>query len=57
MGSIHIDMSAVSQSASLNVHALTGCFSVDEFRENLVALETELAPEEIEWLDLRRDER
>ena len=41
----------------LNIHTLIGCASGDELRANLEALEIGLTREEIEWLDLRRDER
>lgn len=39
----------------LNVFPLVGAASRDEFAENVHALELELAPEELAWLDLRQD--
>lgn len=41
----------------LNLFALVGSQSGDEFRANLVALHTVLSDSEMEWLDLRRAER
>ena len=43
-------------SHSLNVFALVGCRAGSEFKENTVALDVVLTPEEIAWLELRRDE-
>jgi aryl-alcohol dehydrogenase-like predicted oxidoreductase len=42
-------------SQPLNLFALVGCNSGDEFRENRAALEVRLTPAEIAWLDLRSD--
>lgn len=39
----------------LNLFAIVGSQSGDEFRANLVALETPLTEDEMEWLDLRMD--
>lgn len=41
----------------MNVFALVGARSPEEIAANQVALETELSGEEVEWLDLLRDER
>jgi len=41
----------------LNLFALVGSQSGDEFKANMVALETELSDTEMEWLDLRQDGR
>lgn len=38
----------------LNVFALVGCRSGEEYRANQIALEAPLTNDEIEWLDLRR---
>jgi aryl-alcohol dehydrogenase-like predicted oxidoreductase len=40
-----------------NVHPLVGCESKDEFKANMDILEIKLAPEELDWLDLKRDDR
>jgi aryl-alcohol dehydrogenase-like predicted oxidoreductase len=40
----------------LNIFALVGCANGDEFVANLAALEVQLTPEEVAWLDLRQDE-
>ena len=45
------------QNPGLDVYALIGTFTGDEFSENIRALEIKLTPEEIDWLDLRRDTR
>ncbi len=42
-------------SQPLNVFTLVGCASGDECRANLEALALKLTPEEIDWLDLRRE--
>lgn len=47
----------VLQNPGLDVYALIGTFTGAEFSENLKALEVKLTPEEIDWLDLRRDDR
>lgn len=41
----------------LDIYALVGCASPDEFRANLAADALRLTPEELAWLDLERDER
>jgi aryl-alcohol dehydrogenase-like predicted oxidoreductase len=41
----------------LNVFALTGCNTLEEFRANLDALNIRLDEATLDWLDLRRDER
>jgi aryl-alcohol dehydrogenase-like predicted oxidoreductase len=40
----------------LDVYALVGCANGHEFAENAAALEVELAPDELAWLDLQTDE-
>ena len=45
------------QNPGLDVYALIGTFTRAEFTENIKALEVKLTPEEIDWLDLRRDDR
>jgi aryl-alcohol dehydrogenase-like predicted oxidoreductase len=47
----------VLQNPGLDVYALIGTFTGAEFKENLRALEVKLTPEEVEWLDLRRETR
>ncbi|MCC7354039.1 MAG: aldo/keto reductase [Anaerolineae bacterium] len=44
-------------SQPLNLFALVGCNSGDEFRENSAALEVRLTPAEAAWLDLRSETR
>jgi aryl-alcohol dehydrogenase-like predicted oxidoreductase len=44
-------------SVPLNIHALVGCQTPEEFRDNHVASETRLTPAEIAWLELRSDVR
>jgi len=41
----------------MNIYALIGSYSSEEANANLAALQADLSPEEIEWLDLRREER
>ena len=41
----------------LNLFALVGCESGEEFAANAGALAVRLTPEELDWLDLRRDDR
>lgn len=41
----------------MNIFALVAAYSREEAQANLAALETRLTPEEIEWLDLRREGR
>ena len=45
------------QNPGLDVYALIGTFTGAEFTENLKALEVKLTPQEIDWLDLRSDNR
>jgi len=40
----------------LDIFALVGCANRDEFAANVAALEVQLTPEEMAWLDLRQDE-
>jgi aryl-alcohol dehydrogenase-like predicted oxidoreductase len=44
-------------SQPLNIFALVGCQNGAEFKANLAAIELELSPEEIAWLELRSDSR
>ena len=41
----------------MNVYPLVGCATGDEFRANADVLTLKLTPEELDWLDLRRDQR
>ena len=41
----------------VNVFALVGCRTPQEFAENAAAVATKLTETEVEWLDLRREER
>ena len=41
----------------LNIFALVGCQNPDEFKANMAAIEVELTPDELAWLDLEKDER
>lgn len=41
----------------LNVHALVGAANADEIAANVAALDLALTEAEMEWLDLRRDDR
>lgn len=43
--------------APMNIFALIGTRTPDEFAENLAASEVTLSPEEMAWLELRTDER
>lgn len=43
-------------SQPLNIFALVGCQSGAEFKANVEASQVKLSPEEIAWLDLKRDE-
>ena len=45
------------QNPGLDVYALIGTFTAAEFSENIKSLEIKLTPEEIDWLDLRSDNR
>jgi aryl-alcohol dehydrogenase-like predicted oxidoreductase len=42
-------------SQPLNIFALVGCANADEFRANAEALEINLTPQELDYLDLRSD--
>lgn len=44
-------------SVPLNIFALVGCNTGDEFRDNVAAASLKLTPEEIAWLELRADAR
>jgi len=39
----------------MNVYPLVGCQSAEEFRINAAALDIHLSPEEMDWLDLKRE--
>ena len=52
-----VALAYILQNPGLDVCALIGTFTGDEFSENIRALEIKLTPEEIDWLDLRRDTR
>ena len=41
----------------LNLFTVSGCRSAEESRENREAMDIRLTPEELDWLDLRRDDR
>jgi len=43
-------------SQPLNIFALVGCQSGPEFKANVEASQVKLSPEEIAWLDLKRDD-
>ncbi len=44
-------------SVPLNIFALVGCNTGEEFRQNVAASTLRLTPAEIAWLELRQDER
>jgi aryl-alcohol dehydrogenase-like predicted oxidoreductase len=44
-------------SQPLDIYALVGCATGEEFRQNTEALEIKLTAEECAWLDLQRDDR
>jgi len=48
---------AYVMSQPLDIYALVGCRTPEEFAANLAALEVRLTPEECAWLDLRLEER
>ncbi|MBZ0290697.1 MAG: aldo/keto reductase, partial [Anaerolineae bacterium] len=48
---------AYVMSAPLDIYALVGCNTPDEFRANLAALDVKLDDKTRDWLDLRRDDR
>jgi aryl-alcohol dehydrogenase-like predicted oxidoreductase len=41
----------------LNIFALVGCRTGDEFRDNVAAADLQLTDAEMAWLELRQDER
>lgn len=41
----------------LNVFPLVGCYSPEEFQDNVAALDIKLSQDELDWLDLRREDR
>lgn len=41
----------------LDIYALVGCSTPEEFKQNMEAMALELSENEIAWLELRRDER
>jgi aryl-alcohol dehydrogenase-like predicted oxidoreductase len=47
---------AYVMSQPLNIFALVGCQTAEEFRANAAAADVRLTPEESAWLDLRSDE-
>ena len=51
-----IALAYLSNHRKLDVFPLTGCFSVAEFKANMRALELELSPDQISWLDLKTPE-
>ena len=44
---------AYVMSYPLNIFALVGCATPDEYKANMEALTLKLTPEELAWLDLR----
>lgn len=48
---------AYVMSYPLNIFALVGCATPDEYKANMEALSTKLTPAELAWLDLRSDSR
>jgi len=52
-----IALAYVVQQPDLDIYALIGTFTGEEYRENLRALEVKLTVEEMDWLDLRCDTR
>lgn len=42
---------------ALDIYALVGCGTADEFKQNVDAMHLNLSPEEIGWLELKRDVR
>jgi len=48
---------AYVMSYPLNIFALVGCANADEFKANMEAMTLKLTPQELAWLDLRRDSR
>jgi aryl-alcohol dehydrogenase-like predicted oxidoreductase len=52
-----VALAYVVQQPGLDIYALIGTFTGNEYRENICALEVKLTDDEMEWLDLRRDTR
>ncbi len=48
---------AYVMSQPMTIFALVGCNSADEFRANMDAMTGKLTPEELAWLELKRDKR
>jgi aryl-alcohol dehydrogenase-like predicted oxidoreductase len=48
---------AYVMSYPLNIFALVGCATPDEYKANAAALALKLTPQEVAWLDLRSDSR
>ena len=48
---------AYVMSYPLNIFALVGCQTADEFKANAAASELRLTQNEMEWLDLKRPSR
>jgi len=40
-----------------DVHPLVACRTLEEIEQNIAALDVALTPDEIAWLELRRDHR
>ena len=47
---------AYVMSYPLNIYALVGCATPEEFRQNMDAMALELSQEEMDWLELKRDD-
>ena len=48
---------AYVMSYPLNIFALVGCATADEFKQNMDAMALALSQEEMDWLELKRDDR
>ncbi len=48
---------AYVMSHDLNIHALVGCRTPEEFQANMEAMAVTLTPEEMAWLELKQDRR
>jgi aryl-alcohol dehydrogenase-like predicted oxidoreductase len=48
---------AFVMSQPMTIFGLVGCRNGSEFKENLAAMELRLTPEELDWLELKRDDR
>lgn len=48
---------AYVMSQELDIFALVGCRTANEFKANVAAMEMRLSPDEIAWLELRQDHR